>query len=709
METRALIRRRSTTPRAWYAAGLLVVLLAGLLGAWFISGWHDVRMRQAEVGDAPRKLAEQRAVELARELHAGLEALITREVRRPYFHYQNLMHDPKASVGVSVSPSPLARNPDDELVLGYFQIDHEGKTTTPTINDELPELSEPENLAENRAFRDQVARDLAIPLAPPPLPEPTPVMVAEVSPKPRPKRPARPRVQRPVVASADVTAPAERRPAPQIPATSAPPPQAMPPPQKRPQVVQLDPDVYVQNSQSNTIYWQQKSKAPMPPAVSQVPTTASESATPAAKQETPAPPATSEVEATASKSTAPSTTPAAKAASEKSTKPVKTASSAPAAPAAPATPVTITISPLEWQTHVFAGAPTLVAVRHVQTPDASLAQGFVIDRATLTASLAAKAGELVARLHVSEPQAAGTTEPGGAEVPEASARSDRAVDIAPGWQLTVSPNPRTLVEAAAAAHDIARTFLIRFFGLGALALVAAGSVLLLVLRAEKLARERSQFAAAAAHELRTPLAGLQLYGDMLADGLGDPAKVRDYARRMSEEASRLGRVVSNVLGFSQLERGNLAVEPQVGSLGEALLELAERAEPALDRAGAALELDVAPDLRARFDRDALARIIGNLLDNAEKYARGADDRTIRVAAHERGEVVEIVVQDHGPGVADRTKLFRPFSRGVTGDGPAGLGLGLALSQSLAEAMGGKLAYRSSEGRGATFVLELPRA
>src|SRR5439155_23052077 len=130
---------------------------------------------------------------------------------------------------------------------------------------------------------------------------------------------------------------------------------------------------------------------------------------------------------------------------------------------------------------------------------------------------------------------------------------------------------------------------------------------------EQLARERSQFAAAAAHELRTPLAGLQLYGDMLAEGLGDPDKLRDYAKRMSQEASRLGRVVSNVLGFSQLERGNLSVDARVGPLGEALRELADRAQPALDRAGAALALDVAPELRARFDRDALTRVVGNLL------------------------------------------------------------------------------------------------
>jgi signal transduction histidine kinase len=240
-------------------------------------------------------------------------------------------------------------------------------------------------------------------------------------------------------------------------------------------------------------------------------------------------------------------------------------------------------------------------------------------------------------------------------------------------------------------------------------LLVAFAVLWLVVRAEALAKERSQFAAAAAHELRTPLAGLQLYGDMLAGGLGDQTKARDYARRMSEEASRLGRVVSNVLGFSQLERGNLSVDAQVGSLGEALCELADRATPALDRAGVVLDLDVAPDLRARFDRDALARIVGNLLDNAEKYSRDAEDRTIRLAAVDKGDVVDVIVTDKGPGVAKGATLFKAFSRGVPADGPAGLGLGLALSRSLAQAMGGELLHTDAEGGGASFTLRLPRA
>jgi two-component system sensor histidine kinase SenX3 len=295
-------------------------------------------------------------------------------------------------------------------------------------------------------------------------------------------------------------------------------------------------------------------------------------------------------------------------------------------------------------------------------------------------------------------------------VAELRTGDSRGAEVAPGWRLVVEPSPRMLAHAGGEARAVAQTFLFRFIGLGSVAVFAAAFVVLLVTRAEQLAQERSRFAAAAAHELRTPLAGLQLYGDLLADGLGDPGKMHEYARRMSDEASRLGRVVSNVLGFSQLERGDLTVDAQVGPLGQALRELAEHAQPALERVGATLELHVAPDLRARFNGDALARIVGNLIDNAEKYARGSIDRTIRLSALERGDLVEVIIEDHGPGITDKTKLFQPFSRGAaSSDGPPGLGLGLALSMSLARAMGGELTYKPRDGGGATFVLRLPPA
>ncbi len=600
--------------RTWYAAGLLAAAIAVLLVGWFVSGWGDVRARQLAAQAAPQHAAEARGQELAHELRSELAGLLAREVERPYFHYQSLMHDPRATGSVGVTPSPLASGPSESFVLGYFQLDARGRATTPTINDEVPDLSERKQLAGNQRFRAEVARSLAT-LAPA---SSTHVLVAEVA---------------------------------VVPPTLDPRPRQV---QQQAQVIEIDENSYVQNWNSNSIYQQYRNAPGL--RRDHIGNASANESVPAIAD----PP--------------PGVTP----------KPQGVP------PPAPPKPVTITIDPLEWRTLAFEGKPTLVAVRDVDTPDGALAQGFVVDRSSLTSWLAAHAGDTVAELR-----------PG----------PDGLAEVAPGWQLSVAPNPRTIAESARTAASFATAFLLRFIILGVIAGLAASLVVVLVAGAERLARERSQFAAAAAHELRTPLAGLQLYGDMLADGLGDPQKTRDYAKRMSEEASRLGRVVSNVLGFSQLERGNLSIDSSVGSLGAELRALAERAEPALDRAGAALALDVAPELTAKFDRDALARIIGNLLDNAEKYGRDAPDRTIGLAARPVGEAVEIVVSDHGPGVAEkaRPKLFTAFARGVDADGPAGLGLGLALSQSLARAMGGDLDYRATAEGGAAFVLRLPRA
>jgi signal transduction histidine kinase len=675
-------------PRALYAAGLLTVLLGALLVAWFVSGWADVRGRQRAVREAPGLAAEQRGAALAHELRGELAALMSREVDRPYFHYQNLFHDPLASAGLSVAPSPLARGSDDALVLGYFQFDASGRATTPTLNDELPELSEPRHLADNRRFRDEVTRSLAATLAP--HRDAGPLVAALTPPPPRS---------------------VPRHPPPQ-PRQVAPVEQAEAQVQQQAQVVTIDPDTYVQNSWSNSVYRNQQRVEPQakvqqaPPqarsreailqqALSQQASSQQAAAQPAAPAQ-PSPPPDAEPQAPSTHAEpqpsppreAEPQAPPPRALSART--PSARAPSAQARVTEPPTPITITVSPLEWRTLPFAGQPAVVAVRQVETPDGRLAQGFVVDRTALTSWLASHAGDAVAELRTGD---------------------HGATEIVPGWYLDVAANPLALAAAAAEVTGVARGFLLRFVAVGVVAILAAWLVVMLVARAERLARERSQFAAAAAHELRTPLAGLQLYGDMLADGLGDPGKVRDYARRMSEEASRLGRVVSNVLGFSQLERGNLSVEPRAGALGAALCELAERAQPALDRAGAALALDVAPELSARFDRDALARIVGNLLDNAEKYGRQAGDRTISLAARATGSSVEVVVSDHGPGIAPpvRARLFQPFARGVTADGPAGLGLGLALSQSLARAMGGDLAYRPGPEGGAAFVLTLARA
>lgn len=686
------------------AGAALSIVVGVLLVGFFLAGWSDVRAQQRAVLAAPTRDAELRGAALAHSLRAELARVIARESERPYFHYQNLFHDPRVGDIRAVAPSPLAALPAEPIVLGYFQIDGAGRTTTPTVNDDEPSLSEQSALAGNQRFRADVAKHLAGVLAAPQPPavvaaaDPAPVVIDDpvVSTRPRP----------PAVASADpVQVPTEPRPS--IVASNDPPPQ---------QQIQIDPSSYVQNNMPTEIYREQnspRSRSRVAPQQRAVKATKGKGSSSSIEDEAPPPPpplpqapanppsspvavlpsearrqeeeaARRKQEAAAAVVEAPVVEPA---------RPRKRVRRAPPpvepVVEAPAAPITITISPLELSTHSFRGEPTLVALRHVETPDGTLAQGFVVDRTELAQWLLGRATDLVASLR-----------PGD----EAGATA-----IAPGWHLEVAPAPAVMATATRAASALRRDFTWRFAGLTALAMLAASFVVWLVARAEQLARERSSFAAAAAHELRTPLAGLQLYGDMLADDLGDPTKLRDYARRMSEEAARLGRVVSNVLGFSQLERGNLAIDVREASLGEALQELAARAEPALDRAGAMLALEIPPNVTARFDRDALARIVGNLVDNAEKYSRGAEDRTIELAVREADNgAAEISVSDHGPGItaAARTRLFRPFSRGVTADGPAGLGLGLALSRSLARAMGGELEHRPTAS-GTTFVLRLP--
>ena len=132
-------------------------------------------------------------------------------------------------------------------------------------------------------------------------------------------------------------------------------------------------------------------------------------------------------------------------------------------------------------------------------------------------------------------------------------------------------------------------------------------------------------------------------------------------------------------------------------------------EPGLVAAGASLVL-VRPSgpVMAKVDADALAQILGNLVDNAEKYSREASDRTITVTVGELpGSGGDVRVKDRGPGLPKAKGLFRPFARGAPKDGPAGLGLGLALARALARAQGGELVAGEGKG-GAELILRLGR-
>lgn len=353
------------------------------------------------------------------------------------------------------------------------------------------------------------------------------------------------------------------------------------------------------------------------------------------------------------------------------------------------------VGPFRWHEVELAGTPELVAMRSVRTAEGSRVQGVVVSR------------DAVARSYEG---------PSGAELrPRAALDGSRVterLDI-PGvdWEIAVDAGD-AVGEARRRAASLRSDFRKAFWGGSGGALLAAVLVVGLVGQAERLARQRSRFAAAAAHELRTPLAGLRLYGEMLADDLGDPAAGREYARRIATEADRLGRVVANVLGYSRLERGAAAVRSEPADVGALAREAAERLRPALEAAGVRLEIDTGADLpRVPVDRDAFYQIVQNLADNAERYSRDAADRSVRISVGPSADGgIVLSVADRGPGVParQRRRLFRPFARGEDPDGPAGLGLGLAMVAELARAHGGAARHEPREGGGSVFLVTFPR-
>jgi signal transduction histidine kinase len=233
-----------------------------------------------------------------------------------------------------------------------------------------------------------------------------------------------------------------------------------------------------------------------------------------------------------------------------------------------------------------------------------------------------------------------------------------------------------------------------------------------VVETERLARQRGRFAAAAAHELKTPLASLRLHSEMLAEGLGDPKQKGVYAARVAAESGRLGRVVSNMLDLARLERGAKIASPRPGDAGAAVERCLDRLRPSLSDAGLEIDVSIAADLPSvMFDEDALCQILDNLLDNAEKYSRSQAERRAEIRVRAADDGVEILVSDTGPGIPSpaRRSLFRAFRRPKNDDAPAGLGLGLALARSLARAQGGELALTDAHTAGACFVLTLPTA
>jgi two-component system sensor histidine kinase KdpD len=223
-------------------------------------------------------------------------------------------------------------------------------------------------------------------------------------------------------------------------------------------------------------------------------------------------------------------------------------------------------------------------------------------------------------------------------------------------------------------------------------------------------RTRTALLQAVSHDLRTPLASAKAAVSSLRGGR-DRIQWSDEDRAellatADESLDRLTRLVDNLLDMSRLQAGAMAVSAQTVHVEDVVARALDSIGPIGDPVSLSLPLDLPP---VSADPGLLERIIGNLLENALRFAPA--DRPPAITASTLAERVEIRVVDRGPGLARgvREQVFEPFQRFGDTSNTIGVGLGLALARGFAQAMGGTLTPEETPGGGLTMLISLPVA
>jgi signal transduction histidine kinase len=224
---------------------------------------------------------------------------------------------------------------------------------------------------------------------------------------------------------------------------------------------------------------------------------------------------------------------------------------------------------------------------------------------------------------------------------------------------------------------------------------------------------RDEFLSIAAHELKTPIAVLQLKLQQVEMkqqaslcGTCEHAVPADY-RGAARQISRLGDLVQALLDVSRIAASALKLEHEDFDVCEVAREAIERLEDLAARSRSSIVLRCSEPVRGAWDRLAMERIFGNLLSNALKF--GAQ-KPVEVRIGSDGEHAVIEVEDHGIGIApgDVDRIFDQFERAVSSRHFGGLGLGLYVTRRLVEHHGGSITVASRVGSGSLFTVRLPR-
>jgi len=228
-----------------------------------------------------------------------------------------------------------------------------------------------------------------------------------------------------------------------------------------------------------------------------------------------------------------------------------------------------------------------------------------------------------------------------------------------------------------------------------------------------LQKRNAEFVSAVSHEMKTPLAGIKAYVELLADGDAEDDQTREeFLNVIDGQADRLQRLVENLLNLARIEAGVVKVAKQPRSLNELLEEAIRVVQPAAEAKNITLVSDLSPlYLSVLADRDMLLQAAINLLSNAIKYTR--DGGQVSLRSRMADDDVQFEVEDTGVGLSEQDcqRVFEKFYR-VSKDKnmASGTGLGLPLAKHIVEDVhGGRLTVTSKLGEGSTFLATLPCA
>ena len=228
--------------------------------------------------------------------------------------------------------------------------------------------------------------------------------------------------------------------------------------------------------------------------------------------------------------------------------------------------------------------------------------------------------------------------------------------------------------------------------------------------AEEANRTKDQFLAVLGHELRNPLAPALTALELMR--MRDAQTFRREREVLERQVGHMVRLVNDLLDVSRLARGKIDIRPSRFELRRAVDRAVDMARPPIDLHGHTLRIEVpAHGLVLDADEDRIVQVLANLLNNAARYIQPGGH--IKLGATRRGDMIEIVCEDDGPGIPDDLvpQLFQPFSQGprTLDRQQGGLGLGLALARELIELHGGMIELDRRHQPGARLVIRLQAA